>query len=53
MVSVEFWVAAETFYNTTMVAVAVVILVLLMLSGMILGYSKSRHKNKIAAAGGV
>lgn len=53
MVSVEFWVAAETFYNTTMVAVAVVILVLLMLSGMILGYSKSRHKKKIAAAGGV
>ncbi|MFL2105502.1 hypothetical protein [Desemzia sp. FAM 23991] len=51
--SVEFWLAAETFYNTTMVAVAVVILVLLMLTGMILGYSKSRHKKKIAAGGGV
>lgn len=51
--SVEFWVAAETFYNTTMVAVAVIILLLLMLTGMILGYSKSRHKKKIAAGGGI
>lgn len=51
--TVEFWLAAENFYNTTMVAVAVVILVLLMLTGMILGYSKSQHKKKIAAGGGV
>lgn len=51
--SVDFWVAAETFYNTTMVAVAVIILLLVMLSGMIYAYSKSRHKKKIAAIGGI
>lgn len=51
--SADFWVAAETFYNTTMVAVAVIILLLVMLSGMIYAYSKSRHKKKIAAGGGL
>ena len=51
--SVEFWVAAETFYNTTMVAVAVIILLLVMLTSMILGYSKSQYKKKIAAGGGI
>lgn len=51
--SVDYWVEAETFYNTTMVAVAVVILLLAMLSGMIYFYSKSPHKKKIAASGGI
>lgn len=51
--SVEFWLAAESFYNTTMVAVAVIILLLVMLTSMILGYSKSQYKKKIAAGGGI
>lgn len=49
----DFWVHAETFYNTIMVAVFIIILLAVMLSGMIFAYSKSPHKKKITAGGGM
>lgn len=51
--SVDYWVAAETFYNTIVTAAAVIILVVAMVSGMIYFYSKSPSKKKIAAGGGL
>lgn len=51
--SVDFWVAAETFYNTIVTVGAVIILVVAMVSGMIYFYSKSPSKKKIAAGGGL